>query len=51
MGIIPVFSKGYSGGFGIKESRLMASSADIQNLQKAANEVDTNSIPDDSILL
>ena len=51
MGIIPVFSKGYNKGTGAKESRVIASSADVQNLQKAANEVDANSIPDASILL
>ena len=51
MGIIPVFSKGYGKGTGAKGSRVIASSADVQNLQKAANEVDDNSIPDASILL
>ncbi len=51
MGIIPIFSKGNGGGSGAKENRVMASSADVQNLQKAVNEVDANSIPDDSILL
>lgn len=48
MGIIPVFSKGYNRGAGAKENRVMASSADLQNLQKAAPAVDINSIPGDS---
>ena len=51
MGIIPVFCKGYGGGSVPNENRVMASSADVQNVQKAANEGDTNSIPDVSILL
>lgn len=50
MGIIPVFSKGYEGGSAAKENRVMASSADVQNLQKTAAAVDSNSIPGDSSL-
>lgn len=51
MGIIPVFSKGYLGaGFGAMENRVIASSAEVQNMQKAATEVDNNSIPGDSSL-
>jgi ribosomal protein S18 len=50
MGIIPVFSKGVSGGSGAKENRVMTSSSNVQNLQKAASEVDNNSIPGDSSL-
>lgn len=51
MGIIPIFSKGFTGGTGAKENRVMTSSADVQNMQKAAAEVGSNSIPGDSSLL
>jgi len=50
MGIVPVFCKGWNAGFVTKENRVMTSSRDIQNFQKAAIEVDSNSIPGDSSL-
>jgi len=48
MGIIPVFSKGQVVAPGTNQNRVMTSSTDLQSLQKAATEVDKNSIPGDS---